>query len=96
MKPGGIYISAELGPYAQNIYLPLVTALGLGRRSIFPFPFNIRASLEFVRGLQEAGKLKPLIDRTFPLERIREAYDYVDSGLEVGNVILSLNVGKQG
>lgn len=44
---------------------------------------------ELVR-LCEAGALKPVIDRTYPLEQVREAHAYVDAGHKRGNVILSI------
>ncbi len=90
LNKGGVYISSELGPYAQNLYLPLITRLIGGKRVIFPIPLNIKRSLAFIRGLMEKGKFKPLIDRTYPIEKIKEAYHYVASGQKIGNVIIEL------
>ena len=38
LKPGGIYISSELGPNAENLYLPLLTKIRGGKKVIFPIP----------------------------------------------------------
>ena len=38
LKPGGIYLSSELGPWSQNPLLALVTPLLGGRKVMFPFP----------------------------------------------------------
>ena len=89
MLPGGIYISSELGPNAENLYLPLITKIRGGQRVIFPVPYNIKGSLNYMQNLLEKGKFKPLIDRKYPLEKIREAYQYVASGQKTGNVILT-------
>ena len=86
----GVYISSELGPHGQNAYLPLITMFK-GKRVVFPFPVNIKSSLLFIKSLMEQGKFKPLIDRTYPLEDIREAFTYVSSGQKLGNVIIKIS-----
>jgi NADPH:quinone reductase-like Zn-dependent oxidoreductase len=96
LLPGGIYISSELGPNAQNLFLALSTPITgnkfgwkEGKRVKFPIPFDIKASLSLVKRQMEQGKFKPLIDRTYPMESIREAYTYVLSGQKKGNVVIT-------
>ena len=37
------------------------------------------------------GSFRPVIDRSYPLERIAEAFDYVATGEKIGNVILAMD-----
>ncbi len=88
LKPGGTYISSELGPHAENLYLPLLTKIRGGKKVVFPIPSDIKGSLRFIQNLLETGQFKPVIDRKYPLEQIAEAYTYVASGQKTGNVII--------
>lgn len=89
LVPGGVYISSELGPGGQNLLFALVGLFSKGTRVIFPIPFDIKSTLRTMAGMLEARQFKPLIDRRYPIEQIREAFEYVESGEKIGNVILT-------
>ncbi len=50
-----------------------------------------KADLEFLASLYETGKMKAVIDKTFPLEEIQDAHRLVDSGRKKGSVIISIH-----
>jgi NADPH:quinone reductase-like Zn-dependent oxidoreductase len=90
LKPRGIFISSDLGPLSQNPFLALVTPLFGGKRVKFPIPMNVTKTVKYLKGLMESGAFKPVIDRTYQLDEIVEAYRYVETGQKVGNVVITV------
>jgi NADPH:quinone reductase-like Zn-dependent oxidoreductase len=87
----GVYISSELGRYAQNPFRALVAPLQRGQRVLFPIPRHDQEMIRSLRSLVESRAFNPLIDRTYPLDQIVEAYRYVETGQKVGNVVVTID-----
>jgi len=87
---GGVYMSSELGPMVQNPFLALITPIIGDKKVKFPFPTNRSRSVRFIKKLSEEGKFKAVIDRTYSLDKIPEAYRYVEKGQKIGNVVITV------
>ncbi|ADO82729.1 NAD(P)-dependent alcohol dehydrogenase [Ilyobacter polytropus] len=94
LKNGGVYISSDLGYMAQNLFLPFITPfikfLFKNKKTAFPFPANIKRSILLIRKLIEEEKFHAVVDRSYTLEEISEAYKYVEKGEKLGNVIITV------
>ena len=89
LKENGIYISSELGPYAQNVFYPLLTSWS-SKKVIFPIPFNKSKTIPYITARLEQGQFKPVIDREYSLADISKAYAYVMTEEKTGNVIVNI------
>lgn len=89
LTENGIYISTELGKNSENVFLAMI-AKYKKKKVLFPIPSINKSDVDFLQSLAIAGKFKPVIDRSYTLEQMVEAYRYVESGLKIGNVIIKI------
>lgn len=92
LLPRGIWSSTDLGPLSQNPLLVLATRWSRGRRVLFPFPKIDQEMVGYLKELVESHQFAPLVDRTYPLEEIVEAYRYVETQQKIGNVVISVGL----
>lgn len=55
---------------------------------LFPFPRIDQETVEYLKRLVESGQLTPVVDRTYPLEEIVDAYRYLETQQKIGNVVI--------
>jgi len=86
LKKKGIFASSG---GAENLFLVLITPLLGGKKVLFPK--NNKGIIDLIKDLIEKGSFKPVIDRTYPIEKIVEAFTYVATGQKIGNVIVTMD-----
>lgn len=92
LKPGGVFAATDVGPWAQNLPLILWSKLTGSGRVVVPLAKrgSGQAFVRDLRGRIEAGRYVPVIDRRYPLDRIADAYRYVQTGEKTGVVVIDV------
>ncbi len=89
LEPGGIYLPTD---GFRNLVLALWTPRFGDRKVLFQIPpQQTKQDVLFLKQLIEAGKYRPVIDRTYPLEDVVEATRYVETEQKTGNVVLTVS-----
>ena len=89
LKPGGLYVATDR---LYNLPLALLMSKSRKKKVVFTTEWRPpRENILLLKELIEAGKYRPVIDRTYPMEEVVEAMRYVETWQKTGNVVLTLN-----
>jgi NADPH:quinone reductase-like Zn-dependent oxidoreductase len=96
LSPKGIYVMSG-GSWAQMFQAmllgPWISMIGSKKMGALSAKANPK-DLAFVKELIEAGKVKPVIDRRYPLSEVPEALRYLGEGHARGKVVITMGHGN--
>ena len=89
LNENGIYLNANPGMFGR---IWLGSALKNTNKKVLTWSGGYSTkNLLALKELIEAGKIKSIIDRRYPLEQAAEAHRYVDAGYKKGNVVITID-----
>jgi NADPH:quinone reductase-like Zn-dependent oxidoreductase len=91
LKPHGVFMSTDFGPFPWNPSWALLGRFSKGQRVLIPYPKHNREIVARLRDEMVSGAFTPVLDEhRFTLAEIVDAYRYVETGQKIGNVVIEV------
>jgi NADPH:quinone reductase-like Zn-dependent oxidoreductase len=74
----------------KQLFQMLWTSVRGGKRVICALSSEKPEDLLYIKGLVEAGKIKSIIDKRYPMEDAAEAHRYIEKGSRTGSVTITI------
>ena len=86
-----VFVGGSTSAIFQALLLgPLVSRIGSKKMGIVMWKPNDKEDLEFLTDLIGAGKMTPVIDRSYPLSEVPEAFRYLEGGQAKGKIVITV------
>ena len=88
LKPRGIFLACIMG--LSDMLRAASISIGGGKKMMGGVAINNLERMALIAELAAAGALRPVIDRSYPLERVAEAFRHVEGGHKKGTVVVTV------